>query len=236
MIEKSGIFVVDKPIGITSAEVVRRIKRWSRAKKVGHGGTLDPLATGVLPILINKATKIAQTFLNKDKSYEGTMLLGMETETGDIEGRVIRYTKEIDVDPERIEEVMKGFVGRIKQTPPIYSAVKVRGTPLYKLARKGIKVTPKERWVYIYSLQMISFNIPEVDFRISCSKGTYIRSLCMDIGRALGCGACLENLRRIKTGPFSISQAIPLETLRESILGGTWEKYLIDLDGLGQKV
>ncbi len=230
MTEKSGILIIDKPIGITSAAVVNRVKKWLKVKKVGHGGTLDPLATGVLPIFVNKATKIAQFFLNEDKSYEGSLCLGMETDTGDIEGKVIKYVEKREINHEKVKEVIKDFIGKIKQTPPVYSALKVGGVPLYKWARSGVEITPKERWVYIYSLQMTSIRWPEVNFKVTCSKGTYIRSLCTDIGRALGCGGCLARLRRIKTGPFTISDAITLETLKGTILNGTWEKYFINLN------
>lgn len=235
MTEKSGILVIDKPIGITSAAVVRKIKKWLKVNKIGHGGTLDPLATGVLPIFINKATKIAQFFLDKDKSYEGSLRLGMETDTGDIEGKVIKYVEKREISHEKVKEVIKSFIGKIKQTPPVYSALKVKGVPLYKWARRGVEITPRERWVYIYSLQVTSIRWPEVNFKVICSKGTYIRALCIDIGRALGYGGCLARLRRIKAGPFTISHAITLETLREAILNGTWEKYLINLnDALSQ--
>ncbi|CAD7770314.1 MAG: tRNA pseudouridine synthase B [Candidatus Methanoperedenaceae archaeon GB50] len=230
MKEISGIFVIDKPGGITSFEIVRRIKTWLNLKKVGHGGTLDPLATGVLPIFINKATKIAQFFLNMDKTYMATMRLGLETETMDIEGETTRVCKKIDVSIEELQMVMRGFQGKITQIPPSYSSLKVGGVPLYKWARKGIKIQPAPREVEIYELKLKSFRPPEVDFEVSCSKGTYIRTLCSDIGKKLGCGACLVSLRRLKTGPFTIEMAIPLEVLKEAVKAGKWQDYLLDLN------
>jgi len=228
--EEAGIFLIDKPRGITSFEVVKRIKKWLNVKKIGHGGTLDPLATGVLPIFLNKATKIAQFFLNMDKTYMATMRLGLETETQDIEGKVTRVCKKIDVSIEELKMVMESFKGKIKQALPFYSSIKVGGMPLYKWARKGIKIECPPREVEIYELKIKSFRPPEVDFEVSCSKGTYIRTLCSDIGKKLGCGACLAYLRRLQTGPFTIEMAIPLEVLKEAVKAGKWQDYLMDLN------
>jgi len=228
--EEAGIFLIDKPMGITSFEVVKKIKKWLNVKKIGHGGTLDPLATGVLPIFVNKATKIAQFFLNMDKTYDATMRLGLETETQDIEGKVTRVCKKIDVSLEELKTVMEDFQGKITQIPPSYSSLKVGGVPLYKWVRKGIKIQPAPREVEIYELNLKSFRPPEVDFEVSCSKGTYIRTLCSDIGKKLGCGACLARLRRLKTGPFTIKMAISLDVLKEAIKAGKWQDYLMDLN------
>ncbi len=228
--EEAGIFLIDKPRGITSFEVVKKIKKWLNVKKIGHGGTLDPLATGVLPIFVNKATKIAQFFLNMDKTYDATMRLGLETETQDIEGKVTRVCKKIDVSIEELKIVMEDFQGKITQIPPFYSSLKVGGVPLYKWVRKGIKIQPAPREVEIYELNLKSFRPPEVDFEVSCSKGTYIRTLCSDIGKKLGCGACLARLRRLKTGPFTIKMAISLDVLKEAIKAGKWQDYLMDLN------
>ncbi len=228
--EEAGIFLIDKPMGITSFEVVKKIKKWLNVKKIGHGGTLDPLATGVLPIFVNKATKIAQFFLNMDKTYDATMRLGLETETQDIEGKVTRVCKKIDVSIEELKIVMEDFQGKITQIPPFYSSLKVGGVPLYKWVRKGIKIQPAPREVEIYELNLKSFRPPEVDFEVSCSKGTYIRTLCSDIGKKLGCGACLARLRRLKTGPFTIKMAISLDVLKEAIKAGKWQDYLMDLN------
>ena len=228
--EEAGIFLIDKPRGITSFEVVKKIKKWLNVKKIGHGGTLDPLATGVLPIFVNKATKIAQFFLNMDKTYDATMRLGLETETQDIEGKVTRVCKKIDVSIEELKIVMEDFQGKITQIPPFYSSLKVGGVPLYKWVRKGIKIQPAPREVEIYELNLKSFRPPEVDFEVSCSKGTYIRTLCSDIGKKLGCGACLTRLRRLKTGPFTIKMAISLDVLKEAIKAGKWQDYLMDLN------
>lgn len=226
----SGVLLIDKPAGITSFGVVRKIKKWLGVKKIGHGGTLDPLATGVLPIFINKATKIAQFFLDMDKKYAVTMRLGLETDTQDIEGKVMRATEDIDVSLEAIQKEVDRFKGKIKQVPPPYSAVKVGGVPLYKWTRRGFKINCPPREVEIYELNITRFQPPEVDFEVACSKGTYIRTLCADIGKRLGCGACLARLRRLKTGPFSIDKAITLDFLREAVRTKCWEDYLMDIN------
>jgi len=229
-VQISGVLLIDKPTGITSFGVVRKIKKWLGVKKIGHGGTLDPLATGVLPIFINKATKIAQFFLDMDKKYAVTMRLGLETDTQDIEGKPIRATKNIDISLEIIKKEMDKFKGRIKQIPPPYSAVKVGGVPLYKWTRRGFKIDCPPREVEIHDLTITRFQPPEVDFEVTCSKGTYIRTLCADIGKKLSCGACLARLRRLKTGPFSVDDAITLDFLREVVRAKRWEDYLIDIN------
>ena len=165
-----------------------------------------------------------------DKTYDATMRLGLETETQDIEGKVTRVCKKIDVSLEELKTVMEDFQGKITQIPPSYSSLKVGGVPLYKWVRKGIKIQPAPREVEIYELNLKSFRPPEVDFEVSCSKGTYIRTLCSDIGKKLGCGACLARLRRLKTGPFTIKMAISLDVLKEAIKAGKWQDYLMDLN------
>ncbi|HDD44526.1 MAG TPA: tRNA pseudouridine(55) synthase TruB [Candidatus Desulfofervidus auxilii] len=228
--EISGVLIINKPKGITSFGVVKKIKQWLKVKKAGHGGTLDPLATGVLPIFINKATRIAEYFLSMEKVYLATMRLGIETDTQDIEGEVINVCESININLNDLEKVMKEFRGKIKQIPPAYAAIKVKGIPLYKYARKGIKIECSPREVEIYDIKIISFHPPEVEFEVTCSKGTYIRTLCADIGKKLGCGACLLRLHRLKTGPFSIEKAISLEILREAIKAKKWQKYLINMN------
>ncbi|MCD6319429.1 MAG: tRNA pseudouridine(55) synthase TruB [Candidatus Desulfofervidaceae bacterium] len=228
--EVSGILLIDKPAGITSFGVVRKIKKWLRVKKIGHGGTLDPLATGVLPIFVNKATKIAQFFLDMDKKYVVTMRLGLETDTQDIEGNVVRATEDFNISLDMLKKEIGRFKGKIKQVPPPYSAVKVRGIPLYKWTRRGFKIDCPPREVEIYELNITHFQPPEVDFEVTCSKGTYIRTLCADIGKRLGCGACLARLRRLKTGPFSVDNAISLEFLHEAVKAKRWEDYLMNIN------
>jgi tRNA pseudouridine55 synthase len=229
-VEGSGVLIIDKPPGITSFGVVKKIKKWLGVKKIGHGGTLDPLATGVLPIFINKATKIAQFFLDMEKTYEVTMRLGLETDTQDIEGNPLRVAKDVKVSLEALQAVVEKFKGKIKQVPPPYSAIKVGGIPLYKWTRRGFKIDVPPREVEIYDLQIKKFQPPEVEFTVTCSKGTYVRTLCADIGKKLGCGACLARLRRLQTGPFSIEKAITLEFLREAIREGRWLDYLVDIN------
>lgn len=210
----NGVIIIDKPSGKTSYAVVENIKRILGVRKVGHTGTLDPLATGVLPVCINEATKLVQFFLMDSKEYRATMLLGIETDTLDIEGK-ITARKEPCVIRSNIEAVLSGFVGKIEQTPPRYSAVKYKGKPMYKWARKGHVVDPLPRMVEIHQITLEDVELPYVTFSVSCSKGTYIRSLCSDIGEKLGCGACLSALRRIKSGHFLEESAISFENVHD---------------------
>lgn len=208
----NGIVVIDKPPGKTSFDVVRDIKRVIKVKKIGHTGTLDPLATGVLPLCMNEATKLVRFFSNDDKTYRATMLLGMETDTLDIEGKVTARN-EVRLGVGDIEDVARLFVGEIEQTPPRYSAIKFKGRPLYEWARKGVYIDPVSRKVSIYELTIEDIALPYVTFEVACSKGTYIRSLCADIGTRLGCGACMSGLRRKRSGYFGEESALSLENL-----------------------
>ena len=209
-----GVLVVDKPPGITSMEVVREIKRRFRLKKVGHLGTLDPFATGVLPIVINDGTKVVPFLEEEPKEYEAVLRLGEETRTDDPTGEVISRTVLEGVTPEAIQCVFESFVGRIEQRPPMFSAVKVQGKPLYSLARMGIEIDRKMKKVNIFDLKVEKIALPQVHFRVSCSKGTYVRTLARDIGEKLGCGAHLLQLRRIRSGFFTLPQALSLESLK----------------------
>jgi tRNA pseudouridine55 synthase len=208
----NGVIIIDKPSGKTSFAVVEHIKKILGARKVGHAGTLDPLATGVLPVCVNEATKLAQFFLMDSKEYRATMLLGVETDTLDIEGE-ITARKEPRVTKSGIENILSSFVGEIEQKPPRYSAVKFKGKPLYKWARRGSSVDPPPRMVDIHQIILENVELPYVTFFVSCSKGTYIRSLCSDIGKRLGCGACLSALRRIRSGNFVEEAAISFENI-----------------------
>ena len=206
-----GFLIVDKPGGITSLGVVRRVKQALNIKKAGHVGTLDPFATGVLPIALNEATKLIP-FLNEEpKKYEGTLTLGEETTTDDLTGEVVSRRPWETVTREALERVFQSFSGEILQIPPMFSALKVEGKPLYRLARKGLEVERKERRVHIFDLRIEDVDLPRVRFRVSCSRGTYIRSLAKDIGRKLECGAHLIQLRRIQSGLFTIEKAIVWE-------------------------
>jgi len=209
-----GLLVVDKPEGITSMDVVREVKRRFRVKKAGHLGTLDPFATGVLPVVLNEGTKTIPFLQEEPKVYEAVLKLGEETTTDDGTGSVTARTTWDHIIPETIQAVVESFSGEIRQTPPMFSAIKVQGRPLYQLARQGIEIERKEREVTIFDLRVQMIRLPEVHFRVSCSKGTYIRALGRDIGRVAGCGGHLLRLRRVQSGPFSIGHAIPWETLK----------------------
>lgn len=209
-----GVLLVDKPKGYSSNAVLQKVKRMFNAKKAGHTGSLDPLATGILPVCFGEATKFSQHLLDSDKTYQVHALLGERTTTGDAEGEVIATREASGVTPYDIEQVIKQFQGPILQIPPMYSALKQDGQVLYKLARQGKEVERPARPVTIYSLNMDSFSLPTVGFTVSCSKGTYIRTLVEDIGEALGCGAHVSMLRRIKTAQYSIADSYTLEQLQ----------------------
>jgi tRNA pseudouridine55 synthase len=212
----NGFVVIDKPAGITSHDVVSRVRRILGTRKVGHTGTLDPFATGVLPIAVNDGTK-AIPFLDEGlKCYEAVMQLGVATDTLDMTGTVLREAAWQEVTQEGVKAVLKKFSGQLSQIPPMYSAIKQDGQPLYKLARKGQVVERKAREITVYSLELISFAPPFVGFRVVCSRGTYVRTLADDIGAVLGCGAALKELRRLASGPFNISTSATLEKLEEA--------------------
>ena len=209
-----AVILLDKPAGITSAEAVRRIKRFVKPARVGHLGTLDPFATGLLPIMIGEATKLAPFLEGGDKEYIGAIKLGAETDTLDRDGQVIRTAPVPALAPERIGEVAAGFIGMITQTPPIFSAIKREGVPMYKLARKNIDIAPPPpREVEIKSLTLEASGRDRINFVVVCSPGTYIRSLARDIGVALGTAAYLDELRRIRTSHFQIADALALEVV-----------------------
>jgi len=224
----NGVLIIDKPSGKTSYDVIRDVKKLLGTKKVGHAGTLDPLASGVLVICVNEATKLAQFFSNDDKDYSATMLLGVRTDTLDTDGKVIERL-EPHLQPEKIKDTVKSFAGRIEQRAPKYSAVKFKGQPLYKWTRRGVDVEPPLRKVDIYTIETGEIELPHVSFSVSCSKGTYIRSLCADIGDKLGCGACLAGLRRTRSGGFSEKDAMSLENLAEGEKAEVLKKQLIPL-------
>jgi tRNA pseudouridine55 synthase len=205
----NGVVVIDKPAGMTSHDVVNGMRRVLGIRKIGHAGTLDPLATGVLIVCINEATKLMPFFERHRKEYLATMRLGIQTDTLDREGRVI--SEEIpSVTSEQVSAALQQFVGKIRQIPPRYSAVKFQGRPLYAWTRKGIDIAPLPRMVEIFSITMEAMALPEATLRVRCGKGTYIRSLCADLGDKLGCGACLTELRRTSDGPFGESSALSL--------------------------
>ena len=209
-----GILLVDKPAGITSHDIVDRLRRKLKMKKIGHAGTLDPLATGLMIMLIGKATKVSQFLISLDKSYEGEFLLGIETDSQDADGEVVSEKPlPEDIDEEMMLKEMKSFLGDQYQTPPMFSAKKIKGVPLYKMARKGKTVEREPRFIRINEFCLMNWNPPKGKFSLSCSKGTYVRTVLHDLGQNLGCGAHLTGLRRTKIDQFGIENASPLEEI-----------------------
>jgi tRNA pseudouridine55 synthase len=211
-----GIAVINKPAGITSHDVVSRVRRIFNMRRVGHAGTLDPLATGVLIILLGKSTKLFDKFVAYDKAYAATLRLGTQTTSADITGTVIEQRPFEDITVDQIVDTFKQFVGEGEQFPPMVSAVKFKGERLYKLARKGLVVERAARKIRIDQLKLVDFKLPEVKFYLECSKGTYVRTLAEDVGQRLGCGACITQIERTKVGPFVIEDAVKIEDLNES--------------------
>jgi tRNA pseudouridine55 synthase len=209
-----GLLLLDKAMGLTSQAAVTRVKRLLGARKAGHTGTLDPLATGLLPICMGEATKFSHLLLEAVKSYEATIRLGVTTTTGDLEGETICVSP-VEVERHRIEETLKHFVGEIDQVPPMFSAIKQHGRPLYELARQGITVPRATRRIHIQELALLEFEGPMLRVGVTCGKGTYVRVLAEDIGKALGCGASLAALRRTAVGNFRVSDAVSLDRLEE---------------------
>jgi len=225
-----GILVVDKPQGMTSHDVVDFVRSRFGLKKVGHAGTLDPMATGVLVLLIGKYTKSSGELMSHDKEYDATMVLGATSDTCDAWGKLTPHPKAVCFTDEEIKGAFKRFLGDIEQLPPMYSAVKFKGRKLYELARRGVSVKTEPRKVSIKRLEISKIALPEVSFRVTCSKGTYVRQLAADIGESLGCGAYLSRLRRLASGKLTIDQAIGFEELK-SIEKSELEKRLILMTG-----
>lgn len=222
----NGVINVYKPSGITSFDVVRTIKKLCKTKKVGHTGTLDPMATGVLPICIGNATKIVDYIMQNHKVYKATLKLGVTTDTYDREGKILSESELGNITNKHIEEVIRGFIGDIEQMPPMYSALKVNGKRLYELARQGIEIERQKRKITIYDINIENVDIPYVKFTVKCSKGTYIRSLCYDIGDILKVGGAMWDLERVETGAFSIENSIALEELNEENI----KNFIIPMD------
>ena len=210
----NGIVIVDKPQGWTSQDVTARLRRVFNTRRIGHGGTLDPMATGVLPVFVGRATRGVEFFEHAEKAYETTLLLGTATDTEDTSGTVLEQ-KEVTLTREEFEAVLPQFRGEIMQTPPMYSALKVNGQKLVDLARKGKTVERQSRPITIFELTCLEFSGNTARLRVRCSKGTYIRTLCKDIGEALGCGGCMAQLRRVQAGEYTIEEAVPLQQLLE---------------------
>ncbi|WP_269525936.1 tRNA pseudouridine(55) synthase TruB [Coraliomargarita parva] len=213
--DPEGILLVDKPQGITSHDVVARCRRIFRIKKVGHAGTLDPMATGLLIMLIGRATKVSQYMMSMDKEYIGTVKLGEVTDSQDADGEIIAQAPVPELSEDDVKAHMKAFLGDQYQTPPMYSAKKVNGQPLYKLARKGQTVAREPRVIHISRFELTKFDLPYLSFVVGCSKGAYIRTVAHDLGERIGCGGHLCELRRTGIGNFRIENADTLETLQE---------------------
>ncbi len=210
----NGILIINKPAGPTSHDIVSAVRKKLDLKKVGHAGTLDPMARGVLIVLVGKATKLSSMFLSSDKTYIAKIRLGMLTDTLDLAGTVKSVCDVPDLTEKRIDNVLTGFEGEILQLPPMYSAKKVKGKKLYEMARKGIEVERNPEKVKIYEIKRLDYLKPDLTIKVSCSKGTYIRALAYDIGRVFGCNACIADLKRVKSGKFSINEAIPFEKFK----------------------
>ncbi|MEE4608972.1 MAG: tRNA pseudouridine(55) synthase TruB [Desulfobacteraceae bacterium] len=229
-----GVIVIDKPAGVTSARVVATVKRLLKGAKVGHTGTLDPAATGVLVCTMGRATRLARFFLAAPKTYRATCRLGADTDTQDAEGQVTA-TRPVTVNEAQVRTAAARFVGRITQVPPVFSALKHRGVPLYRLAREGKAVTKPPRPVTIYRLAVLAVDLPQVVLEIDCSAGTYVRTLCADLGAVLGCGGHLAGLRRTACAGFTLDEAVSLAELEDLVRHGRIAERIIDMNAaLGQ--
>lgn len=224
----SGVLVVDKPIGLTSHDVVQIIRRGTGIRRAGHTGTLDPRASGVLVVLIGPAVRLSEYVSASDKRYQATIRLGSSTDTYDAEGTPTSPTVSVEnITEEHFNAILQKFVGEIEQVPPPYSAVKVKGRKAYEAARQGEEVDLTPRIIRVYSLEVLEWAPPEVVIDVYCSSGTYVRSLAHDLGKELGCGAHLIGLRRTRSGRFTLRDAVPLRRLQEAFEAGDWYKYLI---------
>lgn len=225
----NGIVVIDKPANMTSARVVAQVKRLLQAKKVGHTGTLDPFATGVLVCCIGRATRLAQFLTQGKKCYEAVMHLGIRTDTQDLTGQVVSKEQMVAVTDREIHAVFRRFLDVRHQDPPAFSALKYCGVPLYRLARRGMFIQKSSRRISIYELEILNIDLPYVSFEVSCSQGTYVRTLCADMGDALGCGAHLARLCRTESGGFSLEEAVSLDTLAKLAAGGKGSSCVIPM-------
>jgi len=226
----SGILNVNKGPGLTSFQLVSFVRRRSGEQRVGHAGTLDPAATGVLLVCVGQAVRVSEYLMELTKTYRATVRLGVTTTTYDVEGEVTETRDPAGVTESALRAALAGFVGRISQTPPAFSAVKVRGQPAYRMARKGQAVGLKARPAVVYRIELVRFEPPEAEIEVECGKGTYIRSLAHDVGQALGCGAHLSALCRTRVGPFKVEDAVTREELERAFDDGTWRECLLPMD------
>lgn len=224
-----GVLIVRKEKGYTSHDVVAKLRGILHMKKIGHTGTLDPDAEGVLPVVLGKATKLVEFLTEKEKTYETVLWLGIETDTQDMTGSVLRELP-VSVTEEEVRSAIQSFLGEQEQIPPMYSAVKVNGRKLYELAREGKTVERKPRIVYFHEIKILEINFPRVRLSVTCSKGTYIRTLCHDLGRALGCGGCMEKLLRIRSGQFTLEESLTLDEIRDCAEQGTLIRHIRSIE------
>ena len=224
----NGIVIIDKPQGWTSQDVTARLRRVFQTRRIGHGGTLDPMATGVLPVFVGRGTRGVEFFEHAEKTYETVLRLGLTTDTEDISGEVLTQCDAF-VTGEQLEKVLEQFRGEILQVPPMYSALKINGQKLVDLARKGKTVERQPRPITIHELRLLGMEAEGIRLRVRCSKGTYIRTLCKDIGEALGCGGCMAELRRVQAGEYTIDEAVPLQELLDC---ENPEQYLRPVDSM----
>ena len=225
-----GVIVIRKEKGFTSHDVVAKLRGILHMKKIGHTGTLDPDAEGVLPVALGKATRLVDMITDKEKTYEAVMRLGVVTDTQDMSGTVLSESAELQVSEEELRTAIESFVGDYMQVPPMYSALKVNGKKLYELAREGKTVERKPRPVHFYEIEILDIDFPLVRFRVTCSKGTYIRTLCHDIGEKLGCGAAMETLLRTKVGRFTLDDAVTLAQTEEAVRNGEIEQRILGIE------
>ena len=225
-----GVIVIRKEKDFTSHDVVAKLRGILHMKKIGHTGTLDPDAGGVLPVALGKATRLVDMITDKEKTYEAVMRLGVVTDTQDMSGTVLSQASELHVTEEELRAAIESFVGDYMQVPPMYSALKVNGKKLYELAREGKTVERKPRPVHFYEIEILEINLPLVRFCVTCSKGTYIRTLCHDIGEKLGCGAAMETLLRTKVGRFTLDDAITLAQTEEAVKNGEIESKVLGIE------
>ncbi|MBW6472094.1 MAG: tRNA pseudouridine(55) synthase TruB [Anaerolineaceae bacterium] len=222
----SGVIVIDKPIGMTSHDVVQIVRKGTNIRRAGHTGTLDPRASGVLVVLVGPAVRLSEYVSASDKRYQAVIQLGTTTDTYDADGRVLSTTS-VDISEKQFDDVLQSFVGQIEQVPPPYSSVKVKGRHAYDMARNGEEVDLEPRTINVYNLDLLEWAPPEAVIDVYCSSGTYVRSLAHDLGEKLGCGAHLIGLRRTKSGRFTLRDAVPLRKLREAFENDTWQKLII---------
>ena len=227
---RNGIIIINKEMGYTSHDVVAKLRGITKQRKIGHTGTLDPDATGVLPVCLGKATKVCELVTNQEKSYETVLLLGRVTDTQDISGAVIAENETKGLSEQQVRDCIQDYIGSYEQLPPMYSALKVQGKKLYELAREGKEVARKTRQVTVYNITIIDISLPRVRMSVHCSKGTYIRTLCHDIGEMLGCGGCMEELIRTAVGRFDLADSYTLAQVELLMKQGRLDEVLLPID------